>query len=54
MQREDESAEDWNKRLESGYDYTLEFPIKLVRTQDGWRFDEFHSAMADQREPEKQ
>ena len=33
------------------YDYTLEFPIKMVLTEDGWRFDEFHSSLRDEREP---
>lgn len=33
------------------YDYTLEFPIKLVLTENGWRFDEFHSSLRDEREP---
>ena len=35
----------------SGYDYTLEFPIKMILTEDGWRFDEFHSSLRDEREP---
>ena len=32
--------------------YTLDFTIKLVRTADGWRFDEFHSTAGDQIGPE--
>ncbi len=31
--------------------YTIEFPIRMVRTQNGWRFSEFHSAWADQDGP---
>ena len=27
---------------EGGEDYTIDFPIRLVRTEAGWRFDEFH------------
>ncbi len=34
-----------------GYNYTLEFPIKMVLTDNGWRFDEFHSSLRDEREP---
>lgn len=33
---------------EGTYDYTLEFPIKLVKTEDGWRFAEFYSALVDE------
>lgn len=31
--------------------YTIEFTLRLVQTQDGWRFDEFHSALAEQKAP---
>lgn len=48
---EGESSEDRDKRLTSGWDYTIDFPIKMVRTADGWRFDMFHNAAADQEEP---
>lgn len=49
---EGESSEDRDKRLTSGWDYTIDFSIKMVRTADGWRFDMFHNAAADQEEPE--
>jgi len=39
-------------QLGSEYEYTIEFPMKLVRTQNSWRFAEFHSALADQKGPE--
>ncbi len=29
-------------------EYTIEFPITLVLTEDGWRFAEFHSSLADE------
>jgi hypothetical protein len=45
-----ESSLDRDNRLLEGYDYTLEFPIKLVLTENGWRFDEFYSALADEKE----
>ena len=33
---------------EDGEAYTLEFPMKLVLTDDGWRFEEFHTSLADE------
>lgn len=48
-----ETPEERELRLQSGYDYTLEFPIKLILTNDGWRFDEFHSALADEKNLEE-
>lgn len=48
---EGESSQERDKRLTSGWDYTIDFPIKMVRTADGWRFDQFHHAAADQEEP---
>lgn len=49
--REGETTAERNARLKKEYDYTLEFPIRLILTQDGWRFDEFHTALADEDEP---
>lgn len=49
---EGETSADRNARWESGWDYTIDFSIKMVRTADGWRFDQFHSAIADQEDPE--
>lgn len=49
---EGESFEDRDRRLESGWDYTYDFPIRMVRTEDGWRFDTFHAAQADAVDPE--
>ena len=42
-----ESPEQRDARLAAGYDYTIDFPMRMVRTQDGWRFDEFHLAGTD-------
>ena len=50
---EGESFEERDHRLESGWDYTYDFPIRMVRTEDGWRFDTFHAALADQVAPEE-
>ena len=43
--------DDTNDDKAQAYDYTLEFPIKMVLTENGWRFDEFHSSLRDEREP---
>lgn len=45
---EDEAA--WGQRLERGYDYTVDYTIRYVKTEDGWRFDEFHYPQSDRRE----
>ena len=49
--KEGESPEDRDRRLEQGWEYTIDFPMKLVRTEAGWRFDQFHGACADQEGP---
>ena len=49
---EGETSAGRDARWESRWDYTIDFPIKMVRTEDGWRFDTFHSAIADQDGPE--
>ena len=46
----DESYEERDNRLASSYEYTLTFPITLVRTPAGWRFDQFSSPLVDDRE----
>lgn len=46
--KEGESSEECDKRRKQGYEYTIEFPIKMVLSDDGWKFDEFHSALADE------
>lgn len=45
---EDEAA--WGQRLERGYDYTVDYPIRYVKTADGWRLDEFHYGFTDHRD----
>lgn len=47
--REGETYEERDARLEREYEYTLEFPMRMVLTEDGWRFDEFHSGLVDER-----
>lgn len=33
--------------LAAGWESSIEFPMRMVRTERGWRFDEFHSARTD-------
>ena len=42
---EDEDDRDYNDFIQ----YTDEFTIHMVRTEDGWRFNEFYDAKADER-----
>ena len=37
----DESYDERDARRMTSWDWTVEFPAALVRTEDGWRFDEF-------------
>lgn len=37
----------WDAYLRAGWDYSLEFPIRMVKTENGWRFDEFYCPMTD-------
>lgn len=46
--KEGETSEERNARLEREFEYTLEFPIRMVLTENGWRFDEFHSGLVDE------
>lgn len=48
---EGESSQQRDQRLRDGWEYTMDFPIRLVRTADGWRFDEFHTTAGDQKGP---
>lgn len=41
--QEGETYEERDRRVENSFDYTLEFPIQLVLTADGWRFNRFAS-----------
>ncbi len=50
--KEGESYEERDARLLSGYEYTHEFPITMVLTEKGWRFDTFHTALADEVSPD--
>lgn len=40
--QEGETEEERDRRVATTYDYTLEFPIRLVLTEEGWRFDEYY------------
>jgi len=46
--REGETSEERDARRKREYECTQEFPIRIVLTENGWRFDEFHSALADE------
>ena len=48
-----ETFEQRDQRLLNGWEYTVDFTIKLVRTADGWRFDHFNSTAADEKAPEE-
>ena len=37
----DETYDERNKRLETGYEYTRTYPVTLIHTDAGWRFDAF-------------
>lgn len=45
---EGESYEDRDRRLESGWDWTCDFTLRMVRTEDGWRFDRFYDPLPDE------
>ena len=49
--RWNETPEERDRRRAEEYEYTLEFPIRMVLTNNGWRFDEFHSPLADEDGP---
>lgn len=38
----DETLEERDQRLETAPDWETDYPITMVRTEDGWRFQEFH------------
>ena len=42
-----ESFEERDERFACSYDYSIEFPMEMVKTDDGWRFNEFHLAATD-------
>ena len=43
--REGESYEERDKRLETSYEFTLTFPVVMLRTDAGWRFDVFYTGV---------
>ena len=43
----DETQEEAQQRLASGYEYTLTFPVTMVRTPAGWRVDQFQCTASD-------
>lgn len=48
----DETFEERDARVAAGWEYTKAFPVALVLTDDGWRFDAFASASIDEGEYE--
>lgn len=48
--RAGEDEAQWGQRTGLGCDYTVDYPIRLVKTENGWRFDEFHFGRTDHRE----
>lgn len=43
--REGESYEERDERLETSYEFTLTFPVVMLRTDAGWRFDVFYTGV---------
>ena len=41
--QEGETPDERDRRVENSFDYTLEFPLQLVLTADGWRLNQFAS-----------
>ena len=50
---EGETPEQRDQRLLNGWEYIIDFEIKLVRTAEGWRFEHFNSTAADEKAPEE-
>ncbi|MDE7170820.1 MAG: hypothetical protein K2O11_02950, partial [Oscillospiraceae bacterium] len=48
---EGETYADVDARMAAGWEYSIDFPMRMVKTADGWRFDEFHRAETDGGEP---
>ncbi len=44
--RQGESYEERDERLKTSYEFTLAFPVVLLRTDAGWRFDAFCTGTA--------
>lgn len=42
-----------NERRKNEYEYIIEFPIELIKTEGGWRFNEFHTGLGDEKSPEE-
>ena len=49
--REGESGEERDARLAADYEYSIDFPMRMVKTENGWRFDEFYCAYTDNAVP---
>lgn len=45
LEGEDEAAR--AARYAAGYEYVIEFPLRMVNTEEGWRFEEFRCAQTD-------
>lgn len=42
-----ETSEQRDVRRAAGWEYSIDFPMRMVKTERGWRFDEFHCAVSD-------
>lgn len=42
-----ESFEERDDRISRSYDYSIEFPMEMVKTEAGWRFNQFHVPATD-------
>ncbi len=45
-----ESMEQREERLKAGWEWTESYTVSMVKTEDGWRFAEFHDAEIDAKE----
>lgn len=44
----DITNQDFEAKKLSGYDYTLELPLRMILTENGWKFDKFASSLVDE------
>ncbi|MBE6617380.1 MAG: hypothetical protein E7627_05525 [Ruminococcaceae bacterium] len=45
--REGETSEERDERVASGYEFTKDYILRMVKTESGWRFDDFYSPIYD-------
>ena len=48
---DNETFEEYIARQNGDWEYSIDFPMRMVKTENGWRFDEFHLAFTDDVSP---